>query len=407
MDDSIVALWERVRESVRLADLLDIAVVACLLYIGLTWLRRRGTYSAVALLAVVLVLYEVAHWLNMYLTLALFEVGVTVLVLGFLIVFQEEVRGGLERLIARRNRKAAVGGERGESLIGNLSEALTKLAESHTGALIVLCGREPIDRHVRGGLRLNGRVSVPLLLSLFHHESPGHDGAVIISGDRIERFAAHLPLSANLYEVGERGTRHAAALGLSERCDAVVLVVSEERGTISIASEGRLRQLPSPAEGQQILEMFVENQSPTGRRRWLQIASWREWAIAAIAVFIAVLLWTPFAARGVQNIQQTVEVSVALADAPQGWAVSAPDSPTVQVTLSGSPNAFGLLDPGKLRQKIELTRLSEGWQSVVVAYDQLEGLPDGLTVVDMRPERIGFEARRESAGTIPSADEQK
>ena len=158
MDVSLVALWERVRESVRLADLLDIAVVACLLYIGLTWLRRRGTYSAVALLAVVLVLYEMAHWLNMYLTLALFQVGVTVLVLGFLIVFQEEVRGGLERLIARRNRKAAVGGERGESLIGNLSEALTTLAESRTGALIVLRGREPIERHIRGGVQLNGRV---------------------------------------------------------------------------------------------------------------------------------------------------------------------------------------------------------------------------------------------------------
>ena len=244
-------------------------------------------------------------------------------------------------------------------------------------------------------------------MSLFNHESPAHDGAVILSGDRIERFAAHLPLSTNLHEVGERGTRHTAALGLSERCDALVLVVSEERGTISIALEGQLRQLPSPAEGQQVLERFVEDQNPSGRRPWLQVASRREWAIAAIAVFIAVLLWTPFASRGVENIQQTVEVPVVLADAPQGWAVSAPDSPKVQVTLSGSPNAFDLLDQEKLKQMIELARLSEGWQSIVVAHDQLGGLPDGLNVVDIRPERIGFEARRDSAGTNPSAIDRK
>lgn len=391
------SLWQQIRESWRVADLLDIAVVACLVYLGLTWLRRRGTHSAVALLAIVLVLYELAHWLNMYLTLALFQVGVTVLVLGFLIVFQEEVRAGVERLISRRNRKAAVGGLRGESLIGNLSEALTKLAEAHTGALVVLRGREPIERHIRGGIPLNGRVSVPLLLSLFNRVSPAHDGAVIVTGDRIECFATHLPLSANLHEVGHRGTRHTAALGLSERCDALVIVVSEERGTISIADEGRLRELPSPAETRPVLERFLEDRHPSARSL-VPSASRREWATAAIAIVISILLWTPYAARGVANIQQTLDVPVALAGAPEGWSVGPPDSPTVEVTISGSPNAFDLLDPGKLRKTIPLPQLREGWQYVVVEPEQFEGLPDGLTVVNIFPERIGFEAKRIVAG---------
>jgi DNA integrity scanning protein DisA with diadenylate cyclase activity len=91
-------------------------------------------------------------------------------------------------------------------------------------------------------------VSEPLLLSLFDPGSPGHDGTVLLRGSAVERFAVHLPLSADHAALGPGGTRHAAALGLAERCDAICLVVSEERGTVSVARDGQIRTLARPED---------------------------------------------------------------------------------------------------------------------------------------------------------------
>jgi DNA integrity scanning protein DisA with diadenylate cyclase activity len=113
------------------------------------------------------------------------------------------------------------------------------------GALIVIPGRESIERHTEGGIEIDARLSEPLLLSLFDPNSPGHDGAVVIQGSRISAFAVHLPLST---VPAGRGTRHAAALGLAERCDALCVVVSEERGTISLAREGAIRPIANEAQ---------------------------------------------------------------------------------------------------------------------------------------------------------------
>src|SRR6185437_5267675 len=95
----------------------------------------------------------------------------------------------------------------------------------------------------RGGIELDGKLSAPVLTSIFDPHSPGHDGAVVLEGDRIRRFATHLPLSANFQQLGRTGTRHSAALGLSEVTDALSIVVSEEQGTIAVARNGRLTRI--------------------------------------------------------------------------------------------------------------------------------------------------------------------
>ncbi len=107
---------------------------------------------------------------------------------------------------------------------------LIGMAASKTGALIVVKGKEPLERHLNGGVALTGRVSMPLLFSIFDSHTPGHDGAVIIEADRVTQFAAHLPISKNTAQIKGRGTRHSAAFGLSERSDALTIVASEERG---------------------------------------------------------------------------------------------------------------------------------------------------------------------------------
>jgi len=149
-----------------------------------------------------------ARWLDMYLTNMMFQAGFSALLLALAVIFQQDLRRLFERLAASgwfgRQPQAATTGD----MVGTLVESVVTLAEQKTGALLVFEGREPMERHIRGGIPVHGYISLPLLCSIFHPESPGHDGAMLIDGERIDRMGVHLPLSNNLAEVGsaERDT---------------------------------------------------------------------------------------------------------------------------------------------------------------------------------------------------------
>jgi DNA integrity scanning protein DisA with diadenylate cyclase activity len=136
-----------------------------------------------------------------------------VAVLVAVVVFQQDLRRLFERIAALGFRRRLL--PAGPDAIDTLVRAIAHLAEHRRGALIVLPGREAVAGHVQGGLPLRADITEPLLLSLFDPHSPGHDGAVIVSGDRLMQFAVHLPLSTDHAQLGQRGTRHAAALGLA------------------------------------------------------------------------------------------------------------------------------------------------------------------------------------------------
>lgn len=165
-------------------------------------------------------------------------------VVVLLLAFQDDLKRFFERLAVWGLGRQS--GSPGDSTVESVVRTSLALANVRHGALIVLPGREPLDRHLEGGVPLDGTVSDLLLLSLFDPHSPGHDGAIVVDTERVRRFGVHLPLSADFAELGSRGTRHAAALGLTEQCDALVVVVSEERGVVSVAEGGSLSEVESP-----------------------------------------------------------------------------------------------------------------------------------------------------------------
>ena len=232
--------WKQLVEHLHVADVVDVLIIALLIYVVLKWLGRRASHASVLAGVSVALLYVAARYFDLYLTRLLFQVGLPALLAGLVIVFQHDLKRGFERLSAWRPFQADLPSAELSRMIDVLIESAQSLAERKIGALIVLQGREPLERHTRGGVAVHAELSIPLLHSIFHPKSMGHDGAVVIAERRIERLGVHLPLSSNLEEVGNSGTRHTAALGLAERCDALVLVVSEERGSISVAEQGRL-----------------------------------------------------------------------------------------------------------------------------------------------------------------------
>ena len=391
---------DRLREHVRLADVLDIVVIAVLIYIAQGWFRQRASRSVAIAIVMLVLLYMVAHVLDMYLTILLFKAGFVAVLLALIIVFQEDLRRGFERMASWSIFDTQAEALSHRQTIDTLVESMLTMAQHHIGTLVVIKGREDLNRHVRGGVEVDGRMSLPLLYSIFHPETPGHDGALMVDGDIIEKIGVHLPLSKNLPTVGHGGTRHAAALGLAERSDALVIAVSEERGTVSIAHGGQLKVLDPPTELQGRLEEYYRSLGTSpgnqdGWRSWL----YRDLAIKTSSLLLAVLLWLLFASN-FENVQRILVASVQYRNLPEEWTIDDPKPTTARVTLSGSERLFDLLDPDSLIITVDLASVREGTHDVLLTEGSVNS-PAGLSVVNIDPQIVPLEAFRTIRVDLP------
>ena len=383
-------------EHVRIADILDVCVVTALVYSGLRWLRRRASRAAALCLLLIATLYVSAHVLDMHLTLSAFRIGLTVILLALIVVFQQDIRRGFEQLSTwgLPDRSSASSGT-----IDTLLEAVSILAKEKIGALLVIQGRQPIEPHVRGGVPVGGRISTPLLHSIFHSATQGHDGAVLIDGDVIERLGVHLPLSKNLSEVGGSGTRHTAALGLAECCDALVIVVSEERGTLSVAEESRLNAIESVGELKHKLDGFYGRrvQTPTelARRNWLTANLGLKLLAAATACGLWFLL-----AYDAETIRRTFrDVPIELRTVSDSWVVGDTFPSVAEVTLSGSERAFAKLNPSDLKASIDLSSV-RGSADILLTEEHFK-VPTGLSLEHLDPPQVKVRTERLVSVDLP------
>jgi uncharacterized protein (TIGR00159 family) len=222
-------------------DLVDILIVAFLVYELLRFLR--GTHAVQIALGVVVlaVLYWVSSIFNLQTVNWLLRTVVPVLVFGIIVVFQAEIRKGLAHL----GRAPFLGGaarRRQEEVVDEIVLAATSLASERTGAIVALEREMGLRSYIETGIALDAVVTYDLLVSIFHPATPLHDGAVVLQGNRVAAAACFLPLTVNPELSRTLGSRHRAAIGLTEDTDAVAIVVSEETGTISIVEGGRIRR---------------------------------------------------------------------------------------------------------------------------------------------------------------------
>ncbi|WP_409996701.1 diadenylate cyclase CdaA [Deinococcus sp. Marseille-Q6407] len=222
--------------SVGLLDLVDIALVTFVLYQGYRLVAGTRAVNLVRGIAVFLVVWFVAQLLGLVaLSSLLGQVG-TIGIFALVVLFQPELRAALERIGRPRVREDDGSG----AVLQDISRAMERLAERKIGALIAIERSTPLGETAASGVELDARVSVPFLEALFARNAPLHDGGVIIRGSRVVAAGCLFPLQASDGTYRRYGTRHRAAIGLSEVSDAVVLVVSEERGSMRIALSGRL-----------------------------------------------------------------------------------------------------------------------------------------------------------------------
>ena len=277
---------------VGVADVLDVGLVAVLIYALLIWFKRTKTAFVAMGLLMLAVVYTVARLMGMYMTIWIFQGFFAVLIIAIVVIFQEELRHIFERIavwsLQGRSREHSTPRE-----IEMIVRSVSDFARDRIGALIVLHGLDPLDRHVEGGWDLNGELSEALLESIFDSHSLGHDGAVLIENGRVTKFGCQLPLSKDFGKLSNLGTRHSAALGLSERTDALAIVVSEEKGTISLGQDGELTNVDSLGL-QSVIESFYQEKAPKPAGQTLVRFFTQNIKEKIIALAISILMWLFF-----------------------------------------------------------------------------------------------------------------
>jgi diadenylate cyclase len=284
-------------------------------------------------------------------------------------------------------------------VVSVVSEAAWSLARVRCGALIVIARKDSLSELVTTGVVLDGQVSTEILESIFRKDSPVHDGATIIEGDLITRVSSVLPLTQRAQVPSEYGTRHRAGMGLTDRSDAIVVVVSEERGEVTLMWEGQARRIADAGELQTIMQTLTTN----GNRASAPQSALRspELGIKAAAVALAALVWSVtflFPGRSVR--EQTVPVE--FTNVPPGMTIAAQSTGMVQVWLRGTDFLFDSVNLETLVARCDLRAAHEG-ANIIQLQSGAFDVPFGLRIEGIAPREVNV---RLASTSVSRAEQQ-
>ncbi len=266
--------WFSFLPRITLTNIFEIVIIAFLVYEILYWIMNTRAWTLLKGLLVIGLFAAMAAILRLNTILWLLEKTTTIAVTALVIIFQPELRKALEQLGSQNLLAGILAFDDGkeeaaftERTADEIIRATFEMAKVKTGALIVLERNMPLKEIERTGIEINGLVSSQLLINIFEHNTPLHDGAVVIRGNRVTAATCYLPLSDNMMISKELGTRHRAAVGVSEVTDSLTIVVSEETGRVSLVEGGMLRRI-SDADSLREALVRMEKQEEAGSNRF-------------------------------------------------------------------------------------------------------------------------------------------
>lgn len=278
-----IATYVSRMSGIRWTDIVEIIILSFLIYHILVWIKNTKAWSLLKgiLVIAVFILFAAYFQMNTILWIVnnLFSVAVTAVV----VILQPELRRAVEEL-GRKNIISSIipitvgrgpeGGRFSDKTINEIVRACVEMGRARTGALIVMEKDESLADYERTGIEIDGVVTSQLLINIFEHNTPLHDGAVIIRGDRVVSATCYLPLSDNMQLSKELGTRHRAGVGISEVTDSLTIIVSEETGKISIAYGGDLERNVDPERLRTRLSGLQNKSEEDNRKRIMWKGRW-------------------------------------------------------------------------------------------------------------------------------------
>lgn len=361
--------------------MLDICLIAAGMFFLYRTLRHLGTWKIVTGILAALAVYLLARLLSLKGLEWIFGNLSQVAVISLIIIFQPELRKLLERAVSmKRSTKS----KRGLGLAQTIAQSLDQMSQRRQGAIIVVPGKEPIEQWLSGGFSLDARASVPLIMSIFDPNSPGHDGAVIVDDGRITRFGVRLPVSANPILPDEFGTRHYAALGLSEKSDALVLTVSEERGQVSVFSRAAYRPITDHGTIADIIRAHWDAVAhfplrlPEGQPRWLLVSQ------LLTSLVVAAVFWSTLIIARTEPVEKFLAGTLEYIAVPPNLVLVDTREDSVRLHLAGPKDNLDTLSASPLSIKLDLSKAVPGEQTFVITSANIN-LPKGVSLLDATP----------------------
>jgi len=375
---------------IRIQDIIDILFLTVVAYHLYLWFKETKAFKALVGLAALGIIYTVAQLWGLFLTTWMFQILWQVLVILLIILFQSEIRQVLERMNPIRIFGWRKNYEPSE-WIQSFSEACFLLARKKIGALIILERTDNVEEWITDGIMLEGVPGHELLLSIFQKESLLHDGAILIRGGHVVRVGGYLPLSSGEDLPKYWGTRHRAGIGVSERCDAWVVVISEERMEVSLARSGKLIRVDSSDALSHFVEDALKSPVPVditlpGKLKSLIVNRWR---LKLETLGLVSILWLLFA--GQQDFEVTLQVALATQNLPAHMEVLQPLNPRLDLTIRGLRKDASTVDPEEVNARIDLTMAGFGRKVFRISPDQIILPNEQVKVVRIDPSEIFFE----------------
>jgi uncharacterized protein (TIGR00159 family) len=381
----------------RIQDFADILIMTILVYQLYVWFRKTRALQVVLGLGSLALLYIITKNLGLFMTSWILQELGTVIFVLIIVVFQGEIRQALYRFSLLRNffdrseQPAAFD-------IPALVTTVFSLAELRTGALIVFERQEKLDDHLLHGVPLDSFVNSQLLFSLFEKSSPLHDGAVVIKNGRLAEASTHLPLSASSELPQHFGTRHRAAVGLTERTDALVVVVSEERGTVSVVAGGELADVKNAQELEAILVSSLETKAAAVGKISFKERFLHNFVPKFVTLVLVIACWLLINAK--QGGVQTVTAQVKFHSLPENLVLQDDLPAELEVQLKALSAIFASSGKIDIAADLDLSKLHEGVNSISVDNKAFQ-LPLGVSVVKVAPAVIKVVADKRSYRELP------
>ncbi|MCI8507188.1 MAG: TIGR00159 family protein [Lachnospiraceae bacterium] len=260
---------------ITITDLIEIVIIAILIYYIMDWFKKTRAWTLMKGILVLLLFTGIARIFEFNTIIWIFKNTISVGVIAVIIIFQPEFRRALEQLGRKKFISSLFivdesrnGRKFNKKILNEISKAVYAMSEVKTGALIVLEQEVRLGDYERTGITIDAEVTSQLLINIFEHNTPLHDGAVLIRNNRIISATCYLPLSDNLDINKSLGTRHRAAIGVSEVSDSITVIVSEETGAVSLAHNGVIYRNLSKDNFVGKIEELSKNEPVTRKMKW-------------------------------------------------------------------------------------------------------------------------------------------
>jgi len=364
--------------------ILDIILIAAALFFLYKTLIRLGTWKIVTGILIAAAVFIISSYMGLKGIEWIYRNASHVAVISIIILFQPELRKLFERAASIRGSRTA---NHDDAFAKIITESVWKLAAKRVGAIIVIPEREEIGQWIHGGYPLNALPSVPLILSIFDPNSPGHDGALVVQKGMFTSFGVRLPVSQSGKLGEEYGTRHQASMGLSEKSDALIITVSEERGKVSVFHKGEVRVMDNEED---VFISICAHCSDAGNyqldRPARKINKTVTFEILG-SLAVAVAFWATIIPTQGEMLEKIITVPVEYTATTEDVVMIGEKATEIHLHLAGSKSDLDAASSSALNVKINLAKATEGTQTFLINEENIR-LPKGVRLIDVNPSNV-------------------